>query len=117
MGTALFIAFSEGDEPPMTACGGNFIGGEISRNEQCPHEADLRRLRLRKGENHSLASKEWFSPAFVTTSSYACRPMVALMRRTPAEEDSSFWILKETRSPVLEAWGPPQISLENWPMV
>ena len=30
------------DEPPITACGGNFIGGEISRNEQCPHEADLR---------------------------------------------------------------------------
>jgi hypothetical protein len=35
------------DEPPMTACGGNIIGGEISRNKQCPHEADLRRLRLR----------------------------------------------------------------------
>ena len=31
-----------GDEPPMTACGGNFIGGETGRNEQCPHEADLR---------------------------------------------------------------------------
>ena len=42
-----FMAFLEGDEPPMTACGGNLIGGEISRNEQCPHEADLRRLRLR----------------------------------------------------------------------
>ena len=25
-----------GDEPPMTACGGYFIGGEISRNEQVP---------------------------------------------------------------------------------
>ena len=25
-----------GDEPPMTACGGNFIGGEISRNKQSP---------------------------------------------------------------------------------
>ena len=24
------------DEPPMTACGGIFIGGEISRNKQCP---------------------------------------------------------------------------------
>ena len=23
------------------------IGGEINRNEQCPHEGDLRRLRLR----------------------------------------------------------------------
>ena len=34
-------------EPPMTACGGNLIGGEISRNEQCPLHADLRRLRLR----------------------------------------------------------------------
>ena len=31
----------------MTACGGYFIGGEIKRNEQCPHEADLRRLSLR----------------------------------------------------------------------
>ena len=24
------------DEPPMTASGGNLIGGEIRRNEQCP---------------------------------------------------------------------------------
>ena len=32
----------------MTACGGNFIGDEIRRNEQCPHEADLRRLSLRR---------------------------------------------------------------------
>ena len=31
----------------MTACGGNIIGCEISRNEQGPHEGDLRRLRLR----------------------------------------------------------------------
>ena len=44
-------------------------------------------------------------------------PMTALMRRTPAEEDSSFWILKETSSAVLEACGPPQISLEAGPMV
>ena len=28
------LAQGTGDEPPMTACGGNFIGGEISRNEQ-----------------------------------------------------------------------------------
>ena len=41
-GNVPFAAFSEGEEPPMTACGGNLIGGEISRNEQCPHEADLR---------------------------------------------------------------------------
>ena len=32
----------------MTACGGNFIGGEISRNKQSPKE--LRRLRLRMEE-------------------------------------------------------------------
>ena len=30
----------------MIACGGNLMGGEISRNKQCPK--DLRRLRLRK---------------------------------------------------------------------
>ena len=36
------------DEPPTTASGRNTVGGEISRNEQCPHEADLRRLRLRE---------------------------------------------------------------------
>ena len=41
------MAFLEGDEPPMTACGGNLIGGEIIRNEQSPHEAELRRLRMR----------------------------------------------------------------------
>ena len=35
-----------GDEPPMTACGGNLIGGEISRNKQSRHEGELRRLRL-----------------------------------------------------------------------
>ena len=35
----------QGDEPSMTSCGGYFMGGEISRNKQCPK--DLRRLRLR----------------------------------------------------------------------
>ncbi|MBR4331509.1 MAG: hypothetical protein IKP72_02405 [Clostridia bacterium] len=45
-----FAAFSEGDELPISASGGNQIGGEIIRNKQCPHEADLRRLRMRKGE-------------------------------------------------------------------
>ena len=30
------LAFSEGDEYPMTVCGGSIIGYEISRNEQCP---------------------------------------------------------------------------------
>ncbi len=40
-----------GDEPRATACGGSFARGEIGRNEQCPHEADLRRLspRIRGG--------------------------------------------------------------------
>ena len=42
--------------------------------------------------------------------------MIALMRRTPAEEDSSFWILKLTSSPVWVACGPPQISLEYGPI-
>ena len=41
----------------------------------------------------------------------------ALMRRTPAEEDSSFMILNSPRSPVLVAWGPPQISKENSPIL
>ncbi len=36
------------DEPPMTACDGNFIGDEISRNKQRPHEAGLRQLSLRE---------------------------------------------------------------------
>ena len=35
------------DEPSMTACGGNFIGGEIIRNKQSRHEGELRRLKLR----------------------------------------------------------------------
>ena len=36
------------DEPPMTACGGNFIGGEIKRNEHCPLVASsVARLRAR----------------------------------------------------------------------
>ena len=43
----------------MTACGGILIGGEISRNEQCPHQADLRRLRLRIAQ--ALASFLFFS--------------------------------------------------------
>ena len=38
----------------MTACGGNFIGGEISRNKQSPKE--LRRLRLRMEEAPCLVS-------------------------------------------------------------
>ena len=43
----IFARSGSRDEPPMTACGGNLIGGEISRNEQSRHEGELRRLRLR----------------------------------------------------------------------
>ena len=73
--STIIMPFSEGDEQPMTACGGNLIGCEISRNkrsahegtnlgrppvaeissevrsterEQAPHEAELRPLRLRR---------------------------------------------------------------------
>ena len=46
--TSCRCASGPADESPMTACGGNFIGDEIRRNEQCPHEADLRRLSLRR---------------------------------------------------------------------
>ena len=31
--SAGILGKTEGDEPPMTACGGNLIGGEISRKE------------------------------------------------------------------------------------
>ncbi len=47
----------------------------------------------------------------------AFAPITALMRRTPAEELSSFWMVKDTSSPVFWAWGPPQISLLKSPMV
>ena len=43
-----FANYGSRDEPRATACGGCFARGEINRNEQCPHEADLRRLSLRK---------------------------------------------------------------------
>ena len=42
-----FANYGSRDEPRATACGGCLARGEINRNEQCPHEADLRRLRLR----------------------------------------------------------------------
>ena len=48
---------TEGDEPPMTACGGNLIGGEISRNKQCPlcGLAPIEAAESRKGEGFPLA--------------------------------------------------------------
>ena len=45
--TCNFANYGSGDEPRATACGGCLARGEINRNEQCPHEADLRPLRLR----------------------------------------------------------------------
>ena len=41
------------------------------------------------------------------------RSSTALMRRTPAEEDSSFLILKCPRTPVCSTCGPVQTSLEK----
>ncbi len=56
----------------------------------------------------SRGKAPWVSPVL-----YFCSGIrTALMRRTPAEEDSSFWILNVPRSPVFCAWGPPQISKE-----
>ena len=43
--------------------------------------------------------------------------MTALMRRTPAEDDSSFLILKEPSSFVFSTCGPQQISFETSPIV
>ena len=41
----------------MTACGGNLIGGEISRNKQCPlcGLAPIEAAESRKGEGFPLA--------------------------------------------------------------
>ena len=43
-------------------------------------------------------------------------PTTALILRTPAAADCSFWILKPWSSPVCCTWGPPQISTETSPM-
>ena len=45
-----------GDEPQTTACSGNLVCGEISRNEQSPQE--LRRLRLRKGQSPAVPFRD-----------------------------------------------------------
>lgn len=55
------------------------------------------------------------SPA--TSTSFGPPLSTALMRRTPDELLSSFWILKLPSTPVCDTWGPPQISLLNAPMV
>ena len=77
-------------------------------------------LRGQGADRHSASIKRHgnlpFSRKSGTRGAYYW-PMTALMRRTPAEELSSFLILKDFRSPVLLACGPPQISLEKLPMV
>ena len=42
-----FASCGSRDEARTAACGGCSVRAEINRNEQCPHQADLRRLRLR----------------------------------------------------------------------
>ena len=76
------------------------------RNADC-----LLSVTIFMGKGAVAEHKKPQQPLFCGNQS-AFLPMTALMRRTPADEDSSFRILKLTRSPVLEAWGPPQISLE-----
>ena len=44
-------------------------------------------------------------------------PMMALMRRTPADDDCSFWILKLPSSFVFCTCGPQQISFDMSPIV
>ena len=73
------------------------------------------RARLRRGSDamevsnepsESDESKQSIHPIRSTTIDSAYHTtfrITALMRRTPAEEDSSFWILKPPSSPVLLA--------------
>ena len=37
----------------------------------------------------------------------------ALILRTPAEDDCSFWIMNFPKRPVRSTWGPPHTSLEK----
>jgi hypothetical protein len=41
----------------------------------------------------------------------------ALIRRTPADEDCSFWMTNFPMPPVRSTWGPPHTSLEKSPIV
>ncbi len=54
-------AFLEEDEPPMTASGGNLIGGEISRNEQCPL-CGLATIEAAEGGNPFFGPQRTVSP-------------------------------------------------------
>ena len=72
----------------MTACGGIFIGGEFSRNEQCPHEADLRRLSLRDssatltGMKHGQGGKDAHRFNFKTGFSITWKDVVYTGKKT-----------------------------------
>ena len=76
--------FPEGDEPPMAACGGNLIDGEISRNEQCPHEADLLLFRPRTWGNRSLGIKERFPQKYLCSGTENVRLCVTVLRSRAA---------------------------------
>ena len=62
----------------MTACDGNFIGGEISRNKQSPKE--LRRLRLRIEEAPCLVSCTDLKPSSNCYARPARAPYIFYLR-------------------------------------
>lgn len=53
------------DEPPITANGGNIIGGEVARNEQSAHEGQLRRLMARKACSPPIIGSRKDGPRFL----------------------------------------------------
>ena len=64
------------DEARTTAGGGYHVRAEIDRNKQCPHEADLRRLRSRiltalvRGSGAAQAPASLYFTACLITNSY-----------------------------------------------
>lgn len=86
---------------------GTFLFAALVARQNTTSEKGLCRLE-RLHNPFSQPISVFLCTAFFLNSAYFLRysafaPMTALMRRTPAEEDSSFWILKETSSAVLEA--------------
>ena len=68
-----------GDEPSMTASGGNLIDGEISRNEQSRHEGELRRLRLRtSGPCRRARERAALEPFHLLAKSQLIKPEIPL---------------------------------------
>ena len=104
------------DEPPMTACGGNFIGGEIRRNEQCPlcglatiEPAERRRHPGCKASGESKGKSQgesllspWDFPCFLG-------PEAHKLFVTPAKLAEAFFFSKPVISPK-RVQGP-------WPLV